>query len=333
MMRLSTRPTNARMVAVLAAASLCGIAAGQVSEQDAPPPQTASAEPAAEAAPTLPEMQRELRKIRAKYLGSMRNQELRQIGIAKIREFTDPVIFPDLLEIFAREKEDVRTAILDHLLDQKNDQADASLAWAAMFDKQEWFRKAALERLKIRTEEEGKVPERVQWAVAAGLKRETTEEIGRAAELAADLKLFDAIPMLINLQVRGSGASVGSGGGGGGAGGDLAYIMIGRQVAFVSDLQPVVGDSAVAFDPELSVVTEGVVMRVQGATVYTYRVAVHNALVRLADAGWDGRSTASLGYDKNAWREWYLREFVPYRERLAAAEAARKQAAETPKSP
>jgi hypothetical protein len=269
----------------------------------------------AEPVPTLQEMQRELRKIRAKYLGTMRNRELRQIGIAKIREYTDPVIYPDLLEIFAREKEDVRTAILDHLFDQKNGQADATLAWAAMFDRQEWFREAALERIRRRTAEVGQVPERVQWAIAAGLKQRDSDDIGRAADLAADLRLYDAIPMLINLQVQGS-SSVGSTSSG--AGGDLAYIFIGRQQAFVSDLEPVVGNSAVGFDPQLSVATEGTVMRVQGASVVTYRTVVHNALVRLADSGWDGRSTASLGYDKQAWRDWYVREFLPYRERLAA---------------
>lgn len=299
-------------------------------EPPAAPEQTqvAADTPPAEAPPTLQEMQRELRKIRAKYLGTMRNQELRQIGIAKVREYTDPVIYPDLLEIFAREKEDVRTAILDHLLDQKNDQADATLAWAAMYDKQEWFRAAALDRIHRRTAEVGQVPERVQWAIAGGLKQRGSEDIGRAAELAADLRLFEAIPMLINLQVQGTGAGVG---GGGSPGGDLAYIFIGTQQAFVSDLQPVVGDSAVGFDPELSVATDGTVMRVQSASVVTYRTIVHNALVRLADAGWDGRSTASLGYDKQKWRDWYTREFAPYREKVAAAEAAKQQQAVPPK--
>lgn len=290
------------------------------------PPVAAGADaPAAEDLPTLQEMQRELRKIRAKYLGTMRNQELRQIGIAKVRDYTDPVIYPDLLEIFAREKEDVRTAILDHLFDQKNDQADATLAWAAMYDKQEWFRAAALERIHRRTDEVGGVPERVQWAIAGGLKQRDPEDMGKAADLAADLRLFEAIPMLINLQVQGSGVGVG---GGSSPGGDLAYIFVGTQQAFVSDLQPVVGDSAVGFDPELSVATDGTVMRVQSASVITYRTVVHNALVRLADAGWDGRSTASLGYDKQKWRDWYIREFAPHREKVAAAEAAKQQQAQ-----
>lgn len=46
--------------------------------------------------------------------------------------------------------------------------------------------------------------------------------------------------------------------------GQTANIFVVTQQAFVSDLEPVVGDSAVGFDPEVSVASEGVTLLVEG---------------------------------------------------------------------
>lgn len=46
--------------------------------------------------------------------------------------------------------------------------------------------------------------------------------------------------------------------------GQISNIWVATQVSFVSDLQPVVSDSAVGFDPTVNVVSEGVVMVVEG---------------------------------------------------------------------
>lgn len=252
--------------------------------------------------------EREMKKIRARYFRSMRNVEVRQIGIRKLREFTDPRLFPAMLEIFKREKQDVRGAILDHLADQQTDEGDTTLAWAAIFDEDEWFRQQAAERLKKRIAASGEASWRVRTVVAQGLKRKDEKVVAAAAQLAHTLKLVEAIPMLINAQI--------SGGGGGGSeiresrDGALGWILIGQQQAFVADLEPVVADNAVAFDPELAVVTSGTFVRVIDAVAVTYRVDVHNALVGLSSEAW-GRSTAHLGWDNAQWREWYTREFLP----------------------
>lgn len=325
---------RARWAAVGLAAALGGAAwAQQTGAANPPQDEGASGNIAAVQDPpappadtrTLQEMQRDLRKLRATYFGTMRNREIRQAGIARLRVYTDPVIFPDLLEIFAHEQEDVRTAILDHLYDLKTEQADATLAWAAIHDKQEWFRNAAAERLARRTAEEGAVPMRAQWVIAAGL-RKTGKELDASAELASTLKLYEAIPMLINAQLGSSRV----GGAGGATGGALGEILIATQQAYVADLEPVVGDSAVAFDPQLGVITSGTYLRVTDAAVVTYRTEVHKALTRLADAGWDGRSTKSFGYDIPKWRHWYVNEFLPYRRQVEAQAAA---AAPSPAAP
>jgi type II secretory pathway component GspD/PulD (secretin) len=46
--------------------------------------------------------------------------------------------------------------------------------------------------------------------------------------------------------------------------GERAYIQVATQVAFVSDLQPVVSESAVGFDPTLANVSEGVILSLTG---------------------------------------------------------------------
>jgi type II secretory pathway component GspD/PulD (secretin) len=46
--------------------------------------------------------------------------------------------------------------------------------------------------------------------------------------------------------------------------GQRSNIYVATQVSFVSDLQPVVSDSAVGFDPEIDVISEGVVLDVEG---------------------------------------------------------------------
>lgn len=262
------------------------------------------------------EAERELRKIRAKYFGTMRNVEVRQIGIRKMREFKDPALFPAMLEIFRREKEDVRAALLDHLAELAIDEADATLAWASVFDQDEWFRTQARRRLAGRVAAAGEPSWRVKTVVAQGLKNKDDGVVGQAAQTIEAIKLFEAIPRLINAQLGGGQAA-----GSGDNGSSLAYIVVGTQQAFVADLQPVVGESAVAFDPELAVVTEGTVLRVVDAVVVTYRTEVHNALVRLTSDEW-GRSTAEFGYDLPRWRRWYAEEFEPF---LAAKGAAPKR--------
>ena len=58
--------------------------------------------------------------------------------------------------------------------------------------------------------------------------------------------------------------------------GQTSNIYVATQEAFISDLTPVVADSAVGFDPEIGVVTEGVVMLVDGTVTADRRYVVLN---------------------------------------------------------
>lgn len=275
----------------------------------------------AKAQKTRAQTEKELKQLRAKYFRQTRNLETRQVGFSKLHEYTDAALYPTLIEIFGTESTDVRDALLDHFAAMKTDEADASLAWCAVMHADKGMRQAATSRIQKRVAEAGKASHRVETIIATGLKQTNTGKVVAAAQLANALKLYQAIPMMISAQVTQSGGPTVADDGGEAA---LAYILVGQQQTFVSDLTPIVGDSAVGFDPTLSVLTEGTVMRIIDAVVVTYRTEVHFALVDLSTQGWGGQSTAHLGWDNNAWRAWYAGEFKPYRQQVEerAAQAA-----------
>jgi hypothetical protein len=262
-------------------------------------------------------MERELKKLRMKYFGTIKNTEIRQAGMQKLRQYTDPMIFPALMSVFAHEDQDVRSAILDHLAAQETEQADGSLAWGAIFDEDKWFRHEAAVRLGKRVEKLGAIPDRVKWLEGDALKRDDDSVVVAAGELAGVIKLYEAIPLLIQAQAQGT-QTVGTGTGGNSDAGALAYIVVAQQQSFVANLTPVVGQSAVAFDPQIGVLTTGTVMRVIDAVVVTYHTEIHTTLIGLASAAWGGRDTAYLGWDQPKWRDWYAKELTPY---LAAQHA------------
>lgn len=282
--------------------------------------------------------EKELRRLRIKHFGAIKKQEIRQAGILKLREYTDPALYPSLVSIFEREEADVRTALLDMFYDSASPEGDASLTWVGIFDRDNAMRAEAKSRLAKRMKQEGETPHMVKLVTWEGLRSQKTEAIASAAALAGDLKMYDAIPWLINAQVQFAGAN--QGGGGGDRQGALAWIMVGTQTAFISDLTPVVGPNAVAFDPQLSVITEGVILRVLDAAVVSYNYDIHNALEQLGSAGMDGANLGSLGWNVPAWRDWYKGEFLPYQAKKKADELAKAAAAQqvgkvapTPASP
>lgn len=257
----------------------------------------------------------ELKQLRAKYFRGIRNEQIRQIGLRKLREYTDPGSFALLTELFFGEGEDARAGVLAHLASLGTREADAAIAWEAVYADKADDRAASAAVLEEVAGERGSA-DLVRDVVRSGLRESAETPAVAAAQLAASLKLFEMIPQMAAAQV--------AAGGGGDQRGDLAWIFVGSQRPFVSDVQPVVSDGAVAFDPQLSVVSEGVILRVSDAYVAVYRVGIHKALLGMTTEAW-GRSTASLGYDTRAWHDWYAREFVPF---LRAKRAAELEAAQ-----
>lgn len=288
-------------------------------------------------------LEKHVRQIRHRYLKSGKN-EVVQEGFVMLRDLVAPegvykvAAFPMLLEVFERDPIELRLQVLDLIRDSKTDEGDTTLAWAAVMSKDKAMRDAARGKLLARVSEreaahgdgmergEGGAiaadgdamgrsvtlermrrdyPVGVARVVNEGLRTRREHTMAAAADLASVLGMFEAIPGLIAGQV--SGAGFGQGGAGTERTGDLAWIMIGKQRSYVADLTPIVADGAVGFDPELGVVTEGVILRVKDAAIYAYSFDVHNSLVALADTatGLSGESTASMGFDTEKWMAWW----------------------------
>lgn len=264
--------------------------------------------------------ERELKKLRATHFKNIRNPKIRAEGITKLYDYDQPALYPSLIEIFQYEGEDVRTALLDMFAASASDEGDACLAWLAIEAEDPAFRQLAKARLLQRISAGYGNSNRVHLVIMQGLRSQNDSRIASAAQLAQNLGLFQTIPWLIQAQVGGT--STGGGGGTGNGQGSLAYILVGQQQAFISDLTPVVGESAVAFDPQLSTLTTGTILQVFDAVVVTYRTEVHGALLGLSER-LTSRDMSGLGWDQPGWWKWYKEEG---KDLIAAKQAASDKA-------
>lgn len=267
--------------------------------------------------------EKDIRRLRLKHFGQLRNTAIRQEGILKLRQYTDPALFPLMVDVFAREQDDVRFAVLDIFAESNTPEGDAALAWQAVFGRDSAIREESTSRLAMRNARHGTVEERVKLVVYEGLKSKSETTLVRSANLAESLGIVEAIPWLAAAQASASPSGGGGGGGGGSRPGALAWIALGTQTAYVADLEPVVSENAVAFDPQVAAITSGVVVRVLDAVVVTYHIEVHYALRRLASKVWG--NDVDLGWSYGAWRRWYKIELLPELARREVAEQRRLQ--------
>lgn len=222
----------------------------------------------------------------------------------------------------------MRTAVLDHLSTLPDQRGIPALAWEAVNGEDAWYRAEArrlLAKANKRTRnaapsgsaaidvqadvksQEADPMASVRGVIAQGLQSPNDRQAIAAGNLARALNLFEFIPLMASAQVatRPQGGDQRTG--------DLGWIMIGSQQTFVADLQPVVSNNAVAFDPQIGVVSDGVLLRIHQAVVTAFRTEIHTNLVDWTSGAW-GQSTGHLGYEPDEWKQWYDNEFVPSRE-------------------
>ena len=303
-------------------ASAAGDAAVQVQIPAAEP---TGADQTVRAPIDLDKVEKELKQLRAKYFRATRNAQTREIGYTKLRSYTDAAVFPLLVKLFGTEDTEVRRALVEHLAARKTVEADTNLARIAVFGEERSLRERAGKELADRYDR-GRiaVPYVVQQPLADGLRTSSYAATVAAAQLCDVLNLIDAIPLLISAQATNN-ASLGRP-----VNGDaqpaIAALVVGQQESFVSGLTPIVGNSAVGFNPQVSVLNTGTVLRIIDANVITYRTEVTAALGALASRNWGGQPVTHLGSDAWAWSYWYKDQFIPYRDAVdAAAKASPKQ--------
>jgi hypothetical protein len=241
------------------------------------------------------ELRQEIRRIRRQHLGDIRVAEIRAAGIAKLGAIDDPAAFEPLVDELAREKDDVRLAVLDHLA-ARGAEGQAALARIAIHDEREAIRNEATMRMVSPAGPE------VLRVLDTGLRSTVHDVANRAGALAGALRAVQAIPLLIFAQATADRLD---------STGDVAWIAIATQTAFVAAVEPVVGSGAGAFQPIPGVVQEGTVLRVVDAVVIFYRTEVHRVLVMMTTDEW-GQATAGMGYDIRTWWAWYNETYVPF---------------------
>lgn len=242
------------------------------------------------------EYRRQIRRIRYLHFRPGGRARLRAEGIEQIREFTDPAAFRLLITELGKEKDDVRLAVLDHLAAQ-GEAGQPALAWTAIYDTDPAIRNEATLRLTTPAEEG------VLAVLDEALRSRTHAVANRAGGMAGTLGVLDTIPLLIFGQVTTDRVE---------NQGDLAWIAVQTQTAYVQRLEAVTGSGSGAYQPVMGVVNEGSVLRIMDAVAYFYRTEVHRVLVSMTTADW-GSSTEELGYDLLAWWHWYNEEYVPYK--------------------
>jgi hypothetical protein len=252
---------------------------------------------------------RQIRLIRREYLGGMRVERLRARGIEELCRLEDPAAFEPLIKELSREADDVRLAVLDHFTRQ-GDEGQAALAWAAIHHEDASMRHEASRRLVAPASQP------VLRVLDQGLRSPVHEIANNAGTVAGAVHALETIPLLIFAQATADPVE---------NEGDLAWIAVGTQRAFVAAVEPVVGSGAGAFVVIPGVLQEGVILRVVDAVAVFYRTEVHRSLVAMTTEDW-GRSTEYLAYDMRAWWRWYNDEYVPFKnEQIMEARMARER--------
>lgn len=256
---------------------------------------------------------KQIRLIRHQHFGDIRVRAVRDQGIEMLSEFTDPAAFHPMIEELKRELDDVRLAMLDHFA-RHGEGGQTALAWMAIYDDNPAMRNEASKRMVA-------PPCNGVLAILDGALRSPRHDVASlAAGLASSLNAVQTIPLLIFAQAATETNQ---------DQGDLAWIAIQTQHAYVQGLVPVVGDNSGAFQPIIGTFSDGSVLRVVDAVVIIYRTFVHESLVNLTTRDW-GQPTDRLSYNIKAWWEWYDTKYVPFKREQA--EHARL-AAEPPGKP
>ncbi len=248
---------------------------------------------------------KDIKRIRGQFLGAKQFPATRERGLEELSKFTDAAAVEPLIDLARKEKQDVRDWLFEHFAERLDPEVGQStLAWMAIHDQDPEMRKEALAHLH------GPAAKTTQMVVERAIDSGNMDIVSAGAGAAGALQLVQAIPHLIVAQQPVPSMS---------GSGDLAFISVGTQRYLVTDLQPVVGDNSVGFDPTLSVATEGTVVRIIDAVVEFYNLDAHNALVNIVKE--DFGQPVDFGFNVPRWKQWYEEEYLPFAQARAGKRA------------
>ncbi len=157
-----------------------------------------------------------------------------------------------------------------------------------------------LKRLESRTRLPKSATPEMAALISKHLNADKESWVNRAAMVASATNAAQLIPQLIDAQSA-EGTTTGTGGNG-------CWIVFGRQTSYIAGLVPVAGDNSGAFQPIPGIIYEGSLLQITDSVVLIYRTEVYTALVTLVQAN-TGASVASLGNNKELWRDWYRDQY------------------------
>lgn len=252
------------------------------------------------------EFERQIKKVRFEHLRATNRPDVRQAGFDKLRGMTDPAAFTPLVELLGDQGPDAEQFLIEHFGGIDSDKARCALAWLAVNGASESARSDARRALVDGVARTRRIPAGVVTIAEGSLGRGDGRVVLAGAELIEALGLWQLIPPLINAQFGRTSDS-----GDTDRTGPLAWILVGTQTAFVADLEPVVAENAVGFDPQLAVLTTGTLLVIDDAVTVTYRTEVAGVLNRLTGR-FVGSDTTSIGPDPKGWARWHREVYVPW---------------------
>lgn len=247
-------------------------------------------------------LEKELKKLRFQYFRS-EHRATRAEGAAKLATYREPWMVQPLLEVFQEEKaEDIRAVVISNLRASKSDEGDRGLMWLAVSNRIDVWQLGAIGALHDRIAENKDRPTAGMLAVLqAAVTTQDQFQADSGARAGAALNLYEIIPFLIQAQTPPppSTSPIGRP-----RNGPLAWIAIAQQQAYIADMNPIVADNAVAWDPVPGVVTSGVLLVINDAVATFSPVVIHQSLVDLSSR-LSGAPTDGLGMRFSNWQNWY----------------------------
>lgn len=267
-------------------------------------------------------LEREIRTLRFRYFRTS-HAPTRARGLDKLRALKDESTFGVQLKVFEADDADVKAVMLGNFREARDEAGDRALTWVAVTDASDAARTLARSYIVERTSEAKETPHGVLGVLTGLILAGEPEQQRAGAGLASTLQIYETIPALLTAALPGDEDRQG----------DLAWIAITTQTAYVGSVVPVVATNSVGFQAVPATVTTGSLLRIRDATVTTVsgNVDLMPALYGMADTI-TGGSTRGLGRDRAQWAVWYSSVYEPFmaRRNRAFPNAEPKAAEPTP---
>lgn len=170
-------------------------------------------------------IEKDVRRIRAEYLGSHRNANTRRHGLEALSTYTQAAAVPPLLDVLLEEDEDVRAWLFDHLANRvESGIGQGALTHLAIYHEEESIRAEASSFLKAPGSDHSR------FHLDLAMRSNHPDVVERSAPIAATLEVTEALGDLI---LANAGLTMSES-----RRGPLAVVNIGEEVAFVSDYLP-----------------------------------------------------------------------------------------------